>query len=155
MKFATATLVFLSLTGTLGRAADAPPRPHITGVAHIDLFVHDMRKARAFYKDLLGLGEPYSLNKPEGGLARPSIKVNDRQYIELFPEVEPGSDRLNHISVETDNVEAMRVYLASIGIKVPEKVNLGRIKNRSFTIKDPDGHGVEFVEYMHDGWSVR
>src|SRR6266852_5187298 len=150
MKFATITLVFLSLTATLGRAADSPSRPRITGVAHIALFVHDMDKAHAFYKDFLGFGEPFSLNKPEGGLAMTFIKVNDRQYIELFPEVEPGSDRLNHISVETDNVEAMRVYLASKGIKVPEKVGLGRIKNLSFTIKDPDGHGVEFVQYMPD-----
>ena len=152
MRFAA---VILAFTVTLGRAADAPARPRITGVAHIALFVHDMDKARAFYNDFLGFGEPYSLNKPEGGLAMTFIKVNDRQYIELFPEVEPGSDRLNHISVETDNVEAMRVYLASKGIKVPEKVNLGRIKNLSFTIKDPDGHGVEFVQYMPDGWSMR
>src|SRR5260370_26193857 len=85
----------------------------------------------------------------------PLTKVNGRQYIELFPEVEPGSDRLNHISVETDNAEAMRVYLASKGIKVPEKVGLGRIKNLNFTVKDPDGHGVEFVQYTPDGWSMR
>jgi lactoylglutathione lyase len=136
-------------------AADAPPRPKITGVAHIALFVHDMDKARWFYKDLLGFGEPYSLNKPDGGLAMTFIKVNDRQYIELFPETQAGTDRLNHISVETDDAEAMRVYLASKGFKVPEKVGLGRIKNLNFTIKDPDGHGVEFVQYMPDSWSTR
>jgi lactoylglutathione lyase len=83
------------------------------------------------------------------------IKVNERQYIELFPEVEAGSDRLNHISVETDDAEAMRVYLASKGIKVPEKVGVGRIKNLNFSVKDPDGHGVEFVQYTPDGWSMR
>src|SRR5258708_4793044 len=148
MKFATATLVFLSLTGTLGRAAAAPARPGIVGVAPIALFVHEMEKARPFYKDFLGLGEPFSRNKPEGGLAMTFIKVNDRQYIELFPEVEPGSDRLNHISVETDNVEAMRVYLASKGIKVPEKVNLGGIKNLSFTITNPHRPRSEFVQSM-------
>src|SRR6266852_4405730 len=120
MKFATITLVFLSLTATLGRAADSPSRPRITGVAHIALFVHDMDKARAFYKDFLGFGEPYSLNKPEGGLAMTFIKVNDRQYIELFPEVEPGSDSLNHIAIETDDAEALRAYLGAQGITVPE-----------------------------------
>src|SRR6266851_3892677 len=140
MRLVTATLVFTGLSSALAFAADAPQRPRITGVAHIALYVHDMEKARAFYKDFLGLGEPFSLNKPDGELSMTFIKVNDRQYIELFPEVEPGSDRLNHISVETDNAEAMRVYLASKGIKVPEKVNLGRIKNLSFNVKDPDGH---------------
>jgi lactoylglutathione lyase len=156
MKFVAFVLAFASITGPVAFPADTPPqRPRITGVAHIALFVHDMEKARWFYKDFLGLGEPYSLNKPDGGLAMTFIKVNDRQYIELFPEVEPGTDRLNHISVETDNAEAMRVYLASKGIKVPEKVGLGRIKNLNFTIKDPDGHGVEFVQYTPDGWSMR
>ena len=155
MKIIKTALALLSLTAPLCRSADAPTRPRITGVAHIALFVHDMEKSRAFYKDFLGFGEPYSIDKPTGGLFMAFIKVNDRQYIELSPEVEPGSDRLNHISVETDNVEAMRIYLASKGIKVPEKVNVGRIKNQSFTIKDPDGHGLEFVQYMPDGFSMR
>jgi len=155
MKRVTAMLVFAGLSSALAFAADAPRRPRITGVAHIALYVHDMEKARAFYKDFLGLGEPFSLNKPDGDLSMTFIKVNDRQYIELFPEVEAGSDRLNHISVETDNAEAMRVYLASKGIKVPEKVGLGRIKNLNFSVKDPDGHGVEFVQYTPDGWSMR
>src|SRR5258708_31093963 len=135
--------------------ADEPKRPRITGIAHIALFVHDMEKARGFYTGLLGFGEPFSLNKPDGGLSMTFIKVNDRQYIELFPEVEAGSDRLNHISVETDDAEAMRVYLASKGIKVPEKVGVGRITNLNFSVKDPDGHGVEFVQYTPDGWSMR
>jgi catechol 2,3-dioxygenase-like lactoylglutathione lyase family enzyme len=147
-----ALVTTLVLIGSLSAQSQ---RPRITGVAHIALFVHDMEKSRAYYKDFLGFGEPYSLDKPEGGLAMTFIKVNDRQYIELFPEAEPGSDRLNHISVETDNVEAMRVYLASKGFTVPDKPSLGRIKNLNFTVKDPDGHGVEFVQYMPDGWSMR
>jgi lactoylglutathione lyase len=155
MRFAAATLIFVSFTGSLALSQDAPKRPRITGIAHIALYVHDMGKARWFYKDFLGFGEPYSLNKPDGGLSLTFIKINDRQYIELFPEVEPGSDRLNHISVETDNVEGMRVYLASKGVKTPEKVNLGRIKNLSFNVQDPDGHTVEFVQYQPDGWSMR
>jgi lactoylglutathione lyase len=83
------------------------------------------------------------------------FKVNDRQYIELFPEREPDSDRLNHISIQTDNGEAMRVYLASKGIKVPDKVPKGRIGNSNFNIKDPEGHTVEIVQYEPDGWTAR
>jgi catechol 2,3-dioxygenase-like lactoylglutathione lyase family enzyme len=153
--FRASALVCVSIAGAYALAADAPPRPRITGVAHIALYVHDMEKARWFYKDFLGFDEPFSLNKPDGGLSMTFIKVNDRQYIELFPEVEPGSDRLNHISVETDNAEAMRLYLASKGVKVPDKVGVGRIKNLNFNVKDPDGHTVEFVQYTPDGWSMR
>lgn len=139
----------------IGSASAQPQRPRITGVAHIALFVHDIEKSRAYYKDFLGFGDLYSLERPEAGLATTFIKINDRQYIELFPEVEPCSDRLKHIAVETDNVEVMRVYLASMGVTVPDKPTLGPIKNLSFTAKDPDGHGVEFVQYMPGGWSMR
>src|SRR4051812_19990155 len=86
----------------LAKAAE-PQRPHITGVAHVALFVHDLEKSRAFYKELLGFGEPFSLPNTNGGVHLTFIKINDRQYLELFPEREIGSDRLNHISIETDD----------------------------------------------------
>jgi catechol 2,3-dioxygenase-like lactoylglutathione lyase family enzyme len=146
----------LCLVGIAGLVAgqDAK-RPKITGVAHAAFFVKDVDKARVFYKDLLGYEEPFSLKNADGSLSLTFIKINDRQYIELFPEKEPNSDRLNHISFETNDAEAMRSYLAAKGIKVPEKVGKGRIGNANFNVKDPAGHTVEIVQYMPDGWSRR
>src|SRR5437870_6951513 len=89
-------------------AAQEVKRPRVTGLSHIALFVHDVEKSRAFYKDYLGFDEPYSVNNDDGSLHLTWIKINDRQTIELFPEIEAGSDRLNHIAIETDNAEAMR-----------------------------------------------
>src|SRR5438094_3879202 len=132
-----------------------PQRPRILGVAHIALYVSDIEKSRAFYKDFLGFGEPFKLDNPDGSLSLTFIKVNDRQYIELFPGLKPGADRLNHISIQTDGAEAMRVYLASRGVAVPDKTPKGRIRNSNFNVKDPDGHTVEIVQYEPDGWSMR
>lgn len=133
----------------------AQQRPPITGVAHIALFVGDVEKSRAFYKDFLGYGEPFDLKNADGSLALTFLKVNERQYIELFPEREANSDRLNHISIETTDAEGMRRYLAARGVKVPERVPKGRIGNSNFNIKDPDGHTVEIVQYEPSGWTVR
>src|SRR5262245_55452815 len=115
-------VTLLALRACIAWAADEPARPRITGVAHIALFVHDVAQARAFYKAFLGFGEPFSLDNPDGSLSLTFIKINDRQYIELFPEREPNTDRLNHISIQVDNAEAMRAYLASKGVAVPPKV---------------------------------
>jgi len=134
--------------------SQTPPRPRITGVAHVALFVHDIEKSREFYKDFLGFGEPFKLDNPDGSLSLTFIKVNDRQYIELFPEKAPGTDRLNHISIETENADQLRLYLKSRGIAVPDKTPKGRSKNSNFNIKDPDGHTVEIVQYEPDGWSL-
>ena len=133
----------------------AAERPRITGVAHIALFVQDIEKSRVFYHDFLGYEEVFKLDNPNGSLSLTFVKVNDRQYIELFPEKEPNTDRLNHISVEVSDAEAMRAFLGAKGIQVPEKVGKGRIKNSNFNVKDPDGHTVEIVQYEPDGWTVR
>src|SRR5215831_1864249 len=132
-----------------------PQRPRILGVAHIALYVSDIEKSRAFYKDFLGYGEPFKLDNPDGSLSLTFIKVNDRQYIELFPEKAPQTDRLPHISIQVEDAEAMRAYLASKGVKVPAKVPKGRIKNSNFMITDPDGHLVEVVQYEPDGMSMQ
>lgn len=133
--------------------AHAAQRPPITGVSHLALYVHDIGKSRAFYKDFLGFAEPFSLTNKDGSLHLTWIKINDRQTLELFPEKEAGSDRLNHLSIETSDAEAMRAYLASRGVKVPEKVGKGRIGNLNFNIADPDGHTVEIVQYAPDSWT--
>ena len=139
----------------LGLLAQDVRRPKITGVAHVALYVADVDKARVFYKNFLGYDEPFLLNNPDGKLSLTFIKINDRQYIELFPEREAGTDRLNHISIETDDAEQMRLYLKSKGIAVPDKVGKGRIGNANFNVKDPDGHTVEIVQYLPEGWSLR
>src|SRR5579872_5759030 len=135
--------------------AQTPERPRIPGLAHVAFHVSDIEKSRAFYKDFLGYAEPFKLDNPDGSLSMTFIKINDRQYLELFPGLEPGADRLHHVALETDNAERMRVYLAAQGVKVPDHVPKGRIGNLNFNITDPDGHTIEIVEYAPDGWSMR
>ena len=150
-------IAFVACVVLLPVVAGAPEvtRPRLTGLSHVALFVKDVEQSRAFYKDFLGYAEPYSVNDDDGKLRLTFIKINDRQVIELFPEREAGSDRLNHIALEVDDSEAMRAFLASKGVKVPDKVPKGRIGNSNFTIRDPDGHGVEIVQYEPDGWTMR
>lgn len=133
----------------------AQGRPSITGIAHIALYAKDFGQSRAFYRDFPGFDEPYSLTNPDGSPAMAFFKVNDRQYIELFPERQPDSDRLNHISIETADAESMRIYLGSKGVRVPDKTPKGRIGNSNFNIRDPEGNTVEIVQYQSDGWTVR
>lgn len=140
----------LALLASTALLAQDTPRPKILGLAHISLYAHDFEKSKAFYRDFLGFEEPYSLKNADGSTNMTFFKINDDQFIELSPEREPGSDRLNHYAIQTDNAEAMRKYLASKGIKVPDHTPKGRIGNLNFMIKDPAGHSVEIVEYPPD-----
>ncbi|MGD1029497.1 MAG: VOC family protein, partial [Opitutaceae bacterium] len=103
----------------------------------------------------LGFDESYTLSRPDGSLRAALIKINDRQSIELIPENAPNTDRLNHIALETDNVEGMRLYLKAMGFKVPDHVTRSEINSANFWINDPDGHPVEFQQYLPDSWVVR
>ncbi|HEV3039248.1 MAG TPA: VOC family protein [Candidatus Angelobacter sp.] len=147
-------LVLLFPIATMG-AKDEPKRPRILGVAHMALNVSDLQKARAFYKDFLGYQEPYTLKRDDGSDRIAFIKINEDQYVELFAEIPKQDGNLNHISFFTASAENMREYLASKGIKVPDKVGKGKIGNSNFNITDPDGHTVEIVQYQADSWTRR
>jgi len=130
----------------LSIAADRPP---LVGIAHIAFQASDLAKAQAFYGGLLGYDDAFRLYKEDGTTRLVYFKVNDRQYIEIFPGLPPDQDdRLSHIAFETTNLEALRLYLAEKRVQVPDKVNKGQDGNLNFTVKDPDGHRVEFVQYQ-------
>ncbi len=137
------------------RAAEAPARPRILGIAHIAFYVSDLAKAREFWIDFLGYQECFNLKKPDGSVRIAFIKIDDSQYIELFTEKPRGNMMLNHISFYTEDAEAMRDYLAAKGVKVPEKVGKGQTGNKNYNIVDPDGNIVEIVEYQPDSWTAR
>jgi lactoylglutathione lyase len=138
-------------------AQDAPKRPRILGVSHAAFYVSDMAKARAFYEGLFGYQSPFSIPRKDPKEQLVWIKINDHQTIELFPasEVAPDADRLYHIALEVDDAEAMRVYLKSKGVAVPDKTAVGKIGNKNYFIKDPNGNTVEIVEYLPNGWTMR
>jgi catechol 2,3-dioxygenase-like lactoylglutathione lyase family enzyme len=145
-------LVLISVIWAVGASAQQqdsePKRPLIYGLAHIAFQVSDLARARAFYGELLGYDESFQIFNKDGSLALTYFKVNDRQYIEIFPGLPPDKDdRLLHVAFETNDLEALRLYLLSKGVKMPEKVNEGRDGNINMTISDPDGHRVEFVQY--------
>lgn len=148
-------ILFAFVSALMAHAADQPLRPRILGLAHVAFRVGDIEAAREFYEKFLGFAEPFSLNNPDGSLALAFVKINERQYLELFPGLDLKADRLHHVALETDNAEGMRAYLASRGVKVPDHVPKGRIGNLNFNITDPDGHTIEIVQYASDGWSMR
>jgi len=127
----------------------APTRPRIVGVAHIALRTDNLDAARKFYGQQLGYQEAFKLDRPEGGLMLVYFKVNDHQYVEVFPGWKgPEELVLSHIAFETDNIRQLRDFLAAKGVKVPAALSKGLDGNISFMIKDPDGHDIEFVQYM-------
>lgn len=147
----------LSLAAALPVAAQTstPARPKITGVAHAAFFTKDLDNTRQFFKELMGYDEPIVMPGKENTTAFTVIKINDRQFVELFPERQVGSKRLYHFAIETDDAEAMRRYLESKGYQVPKTTPKGRTGNSNYFVTDPNGVICEIVEYEPDGMTCR
>ena len=142
-----AILAVVASTSLLLSKNGDPSRPPIIGIAHIGLKTSDLAAAQNFYGKVLGF-DHFSLNKPTGGLMLNYYKVNDHQYIEIYPGLQGDEDRMTHFAFETTNIRQLRDYLASRGVKVPVALKPGLDKNLSMMVKDPEGHNVEFVQYM-------
>lgn len=124
-------------------AADLP----ISGIASAGFRVSDLDRARAFYAGVLGCEEVFRVEDP-GGAPVHSFKVNDNQFIEVTPDLESGEeDRLVRIGIETPDASGLRRLLVERGLE-PTALRRERDGNRSFTLRDPDGHLLRFVEYL-------
>jgi catechol 2,3-dioxygenase-like lactoylglutathione lyase family enzyme len=124
-------------------------RPPIVGVAHIALRTDNLAAARHFYSAVLGFQEAFHVDNAKGRLLFTGFKINEHQYIEISPDLSnPQQDRLVHIAFETSDVDELRTYLAVHGVSVPESVAGLADGNRGFDVVDPDGHEVEFVQYI-------
>src|SRR6202789_490300 len=60
--------------------------PPINGIAHIAIRVHDLAVSVAFYEKL-GFEQAFDLSK-DGVPSESFIKINDTQFIELYPATE-------------------------------------------------------------------
>jgi len=107
-----------------------------------------MPQSLLFWHDLLGFDLSYDRKKPNStDTSVAFLKVNDHQYVELLSDPPPNTkNSLSHICFLTDDLEAMRLYLASKDIQVPAHSSRTRTGDLVFTIKDPDGTALEFSQ---------
>ena len=77
----TAIVVAL-LTASVAYGSDDLP---LLGLAHVGIRVSDLERARSFYSGVLGLENAFTTRKDDGTVFVAYFKVNDRQYIEIFP----------------------------------------------------------------------
>jgi catechol 2,3-dioxygenase-like lactoylglutathione lyase family enzyme len=140
-------LIFFTLSSIFAIQAKSHKiikRPLITRIAHVAIFTKDLESDFQFYKNYLGFSALDVSSKKSADLN--SIKINNFQSLKILPEKIKGGNRLSHFSLQTNNADAMRQYLAAKGVKVPEKILKGRLGNRSFFITDPNGTRLEIIQ---------
>jgi catechol 2,3-dioxygenase-like lactoylglutathione lyase family enzyme len=118
----------------------------IDGIAHVAYRVSNLDNELAFLKKL-GYEESFAM-KHDGRTTEVFVKINDRQFLEVYPQTDP-SQRLGwmHVCYESADLKALHDALVSRGLD-PTEVRKAGAGNLIMSLKDPDGRTTEFTEYM-------
>lgn len=139
--FAVALFVVFAAAAVI--AQTRPTRPKITGISHLAVYTSNPAAADHYYREILGAAKLPDPENPQGV----RYAINPTQFIEVLP-LPPGAgiNRMDHIAFKTDNAEMLRKYLAFKGWKTPASVTSGSDGSRWFTVLDPEGNRVQFVQ---------
>lgn len=129
--------------------AEARTPAELTGIAHIALRVSDVDQEENFFGKL-GFEEAFS-HVLDGHALAAILKVNDDQFIELYPRTNPGQPLgLMRISYETPDLRALRQQYLAEGLR-PSLAQPSPANNIVFSLLDPDNRNVEFTQYLPAG----
>ncbi len=136
-------LVAFTVAGTAQMPDPPITRPKITGISHLAIYTSNAAATDRFYREAIGA---VKLDDPENKLGV-RYAINATQFIEVLPlPAGSGINRLDHVAFNTSDANGMRKYLAAKAWKTPPKVEKGADGSSWFTVLDPEGNKVEFVE---------
>jgi catechol 2,3-dioxygenase-like lactoylglutathione lyase family enzyme len=129
--------------------------PPMNGIAHIAIRVKDIPASVAFYHKL-GFDQAFAnMGKDGTTITQSFIKLNDRQFIELYP-VSPqnpaqSTSAFMHLCFEGADLNAIHDYYVAEGL-TPISVRTAGAGNLLFTMKGPqqfaEPQNIEYTQYM-------
>jgi catechol 2,3-dioxygenase-like lactoylglutathione lyase family enzyme len=131
--------------------AQSPP---FNGIAHIAIRVQSIAASVAFYNKL-GFEEAFAMHGKDGSVSQSFIKINDKQFIELYPvnPANPTQDKPEflHLCFEGVDLNAIHDFYVAEGL-TPISVRTAGAGNLLFTMKGPlqfrDPQNIEYTQYM-------
>jgi catechol 2,3-dioxygenase-like lactoylglutathione lyase family enzyme len=129
------------------------PRPRITGIAAVQFYSTNITKALSFYTRVMsGEGTPSDAclwcEKSSVGGKKPvitfpfSVQLSSGQNLVLATAPKtPPSNLLYEIVFATDDVKAMKKYLAAKNIPI---LKMKGSRDEYFAVMDPEGHRIAF-----------
>jgi catechol 2,3-dioxygenase-like lactoylglutathione lyase family enzyme len=146
-------LAFLILASPIlpaQQAATSAPSPNLAGIAHVALRVHDLAASIAFYEKL-GFVKAFDLSR-DGKVYEAFIKINDHQFIELYPtDAKNTQVGFLHVCFEGNDLQAVHDYYVAQGL-TPNAVRTAGAGNLLFTMPGPitptGPQNMEYTQYM-------
>jgi len=116
------------------------------GIAHVAFRVVELDVSRGFYNKL-GFEQFFEMKQGER-TTEAFLKINDRQFIELYPRTDPSQPLgLMHVCYESNDLAALHAQYVERGLAVSDVRKAGA-GNMLMTMKDPEGQTIEYTQYM-------
>jgi catechol 2,3-dioxygenase-like lactoylglutathione lyase family enzyme len=140
IRLFVAVLILGTASCVLAQSAD------LDGIAHVALRVADLEKSRQFY-ETLGFEKAFEFSEA-GKATELFMKINDRQFIELYPRTQDSQPLgLMHVCYEVHDIESLHNAYVKKGLNPPEAKKF-RAGNLLFVLHDPEGQVVEYTQYL-------
>ena len=134
--------------------------PPFNGIAHIAIRVQSIADSLAFYNKL-GFQQAFAMTGRDGSVSQSFLKLNDKQFIELYPAGPPNPSRPQsaaqstssflHLCLEAADINATHDFYVAEGL-TPRAVETAGAGNLLFTIKGPQqptfAQNIEYTQYM-------
>ncbi|MGH9599751.1 MAG: VOC family protein [Terracidiphilus sp.] len=144
---AAAVLLACAPRGNAQNGAQAASQNgQIDGIAHVAYRVSNLDGEVAFFRKL---GYEEAFTRTRGGkTVQAFVKVNNRQFIEVYPRTDPRQPLgWMHVCYESADLNALHDALAAHGLD-PTRVVKAGAGNLISHLTDPDGRTTEFTQYM-------
>ena len=150
-----------SATPAPAAPAAAPTQtPLFNGIAHIAIRVQSIADSLAFYNKL-GYQQAFANTGRGGSVSQSFVKINDKQFIELYPVAPPNPARPQsaaqstssflHLCFEVADINATHDFYVAEGL-APRAVETAGAGNLLFTIRGPQqptfAQNIEYTQYM-------
>src|ERR1700722_9151425 len=146
MRFLRPYLLVAFFLSAVGGKTQIPPPTTLAGIAHVALRVSDLARSRDFYQKL-GFEQSFAFTK-DGATTEVFLKVNDRQFLEMYPQGQPPQEiGFMHVCFESTDLEQLnRAYRARD--LSPTPVKRAGAGNLLFTMVGPEEQNIEYTQYM-------
>ena len=115
-----------------------------THLDHCSVIITDLKKARAFYVDVLGLKE---IPKPKTfDFVALWFQLGDGQTLHLLQKPQPDTRSPRHFALRVPDVKAAREHFRAHGIEIQETGPIPHCDR--FFVSDPDGNRIEIIRWL-------
>ena len=125
----------------------------MTRLAHICIHSQDLSETERFYCDTLGLEKGFDFVKDDA-LFGFYIKLGNDSFVEIFKGDSGSVGNINHLAIETDDIDQVITKLRSNGFDATDK-SLGGDHTWQTWTEDPSGVRIEFHQYTEKSLQFR